>query len=255
MIKTSTFTHNNTNITFDSHIDKNDAVQIIWAHGWGRSKADFTPFISALKNSANHYAIDFPGFGESSPPLNAWGTEDYMEITAKWLLSLPPAKRIWVGHSFGCRVGIQLAAKYPELINSMCLIGPAGLPYKLNPLQKIYLKLRIYIFKALKKIFGPKPWLMNFFGSADYKNAGPLRKTFVKVVSENLLQTAAKITCHTTLITGEKDTETPPYIAQKYDKVIKNSKVIILNGQDHYTVLGNGRHPILMQIKNMVKNV
>ena len=45
----------------------------------------------------------FPGFGASPRPTKDWGTADYADYCAAFLNTLPAARRLWIGHSFGCR--------------------------------------------------------------------------------------------------------------------------------------------------------
>ena len=81
-------------------------VRLVWAHGWGQDRRALSPLAEALSGQGSHLLLDFPGFGESPPPPDAWDTAAYADATAEVLATRPPAaKTIWVGHSFGCRVG------------------------------------------------------------------------------------------------------------------------------------------------------
>ena len=86
------------------------------------------PLAQAMRRPARSILIDFPGFGASPMPPAPWGTADYADAMAEWLDGLPPARRIWVAHSFGCRVGLQLAARRPATLAGLFLIAAAGLP-------------------------------------------------------------------------------------------------------------------------------
>src|SRR5580704_13957468 len=86
---------------------------LIWAHGWGHT----------------HRA--FLGLGDSRPPPAVWGTADYADAVAEWLATLPAGRRVWIGHSFGCRVGLQLAARHLQAVEALFLIAAHGLqPYR-----------------------------------------------------------------------------------------------------------------------------
>ena len=104
-----------------------DAPELVWAHGWAHSHASLAPLAEAMRPRADSRLIDFPGFGASPPPPSAWGTQDYADAMAEWLAGLPPRRRVWVGHSFGCRVGLQLAARHPAAVDALFLIAAAGL--------------------------------------------------------------------------------------------------------------------------------
>lgn len=230
---------------------------LFWGHGWGQSHAAFHDLAVPLKTMGVHTLIDFPGFGESDTPPEDWGTADYADHIADFIRSHGPKKIIWVGHSFGCRVGLQLAARHPDLIAGLFLIAGAGLPRKRPLWQKLYFKLRIAAYKILKKLtpFGlPQDWLVRKFGSADYQNANQaIRKIFVRVVNEDLSDIARNISCPVQLIYGENDTETPPEIGKRLNTLIPNSELIVLQGQDHYSVLGTGRHQVVTALKTFIQ--
>ncbi len=236
----------------------NDTPLILWAHGWGQTHAGFAQLIPPLESLANHIAIDFAGFGESDTPPDNWGTEDYADAIATWIKAknLPPL--IWIGHSFGARVGVQIASKHPKLIKSMVFIGGAGLKRKRPIHKKIYIYLRIKLFKLLKKIIPDgdfKKRIMQKFGSSDYNNtnSAALRKVFIRVVNEDLSNKAKEIQCPVALIYGTQDTETPPEFGNRYSQLINNSKLFLLEGQDHYSPLQNGRHQVIKIISNFIK--
>ncbi len=229
---------------------------IIWAHGWGHSHKSFKHFITSLHHYGRHIALDFPGFGQSPEPPDGWGTKEHADALASWMkeTNMPPV--IWVGHSYGCRVGAQLAAHHPECVRAMVYIGGAGLR-RPRPLPKrIYLYLRIRLFKLLCHIVPDgalKQRIMRFFGSADYnQTSGVMRRLFVRVVNEDLVEEAKKITCPVALIYGAEDTETPPSIGKKYNRLINNSELHLLEGQDHYSVLQGGRHRVIKIISDFI---
>lgn len=232
-----------------------DPQPVFWGHGWGQSHSSFTALAEPLKNLGTHHLIDFPGFGDSGVPGEIWGTKDYADKIAELIRSQTDRKIIWVGHSFGCRVGLQLAAHYPDLIDRMILIAAAGLKRKRPLHKKIYIAARISLFKTLKKLipFGlSKGWLYKIFASPDYANAGPMRQVFIKVVNEDLTDIAQQITCPVLLVFGENDTETPPEMGQRLSGLIPNAELVLLDNQDHYSVLNEGRHQVIKLIKDFI---
>ncbi len=251
------------NLTPDNQNNSN-LPHIIWGHGWGQTHNNLLPIATNLQNSAIHWLLDFPGFGESSSPEGIWGVNDYTNATAKWIMEHIPATatKIWVGHSFGGRVGINLAAKYPQLINGLFLIASSGIPIPRSLTKKIILFTKIKIFKSLKflnKLLNNdrySNWLKTKFGSTDYRNASPnMRAILVKTVNENLSTTATKILCPTELLYGECDPETPITIGHKLNKLINNSKLHIIPKQDHYSVLLETQHQVVYLLKNFIEKI
>lgn len=230
---------------------------IIWGHGWGQSHINLLPLANSLKNIANHWLLDLPGFGVSANPDSTWGSNEYAYFTANWINNNLPnnTKKIWVGHSFGGKIGINLAANYPHLINGLFLIAASGIPKPRNIIKIIKVK----TFKLLKYLCNNEKyinWLRNKFGSSDYKNANPtMRPILTKLVNENVSDLAKKIVCPTELLYGEYDTETPIIIAKKLHKLINNSKLHVIAKEDHYGVISTSKHQTIYLLKNFIKNI
>ncbi|MCL2469432.1 MAG: alpha/beta fold hydrolase [Alphaproteobacteria bacterium] len=227
----------------------------VWGHGWGQSSAAFAKLCAALPHHA-HILLDFPGFGRSAPPPWDWGTKDYARAVFEKISALAPDRKIiWVGHSFGGRVGLQLAAHHPEILAAMCLIAGAGLPRPRGLWEALRVKTKIKAFKAARFLAGSWPFfegIKDRLGSADYKNAGALRGIFVRVVNENLAQEARAITAPVLLIYGRQDQETPPVIGEKLHRLIKDSSLVLLDGFDHYSILNQGRHLVIKNLKQFM---
>lgn len=233
-----------------------DAVQVLWGHGWGQSGAAMMQMAQSLAGFASSIVIDFPGFGSSPLPPESWGTEDYADAIADWLKSQARHHRIWIGHSFGGRVGIQLAARHPDTIDGLILIASAGLKLRRGFAQQVRFTLRRRVFKLLRTLLPEGPLLEKVrahFGSADYRKAGPLRPIFVRVVNEDLSEPAQRITCPVLLLYGEGDTETPVDIGRRLHSLIRGSKLVTLSGQDHYSIIGDGRHVTARHILNFIR--
>ncbi|MCF8496269.1 MAG: alpha/beta hydrolase, partial [Alphaproteobacteria bacterium] len=242
------------------HYDErgNGPAVIVWAHGWGQNLHALDALASPFERQGHHILIDFPGFGNSPPPPRAWGTADYADAVAALIRSKTQEPVLWIGHSFGCRVGIQMAARHPDLVRGMVLIAGAGLPRKRPMHRKLSMKARVALFKFLKKLIPlglNEEWLKTKFGSRDYRTASPaMRALFVKVVNEDLSAQAAQIRCPVLLIYGQNDTETPPEIGKRLNALIPGAELIVLPEQDHYSVLNEGRHQVAKLVNNFIAN-
>ena len=69
---------------------------------------------------------------------------------------------------------------------------------------------------------------------SDYLAAGPLKETFLNIISEDLSDSAKKITQPTLLIWGEDDTETPLSDGKKMAGLIPNSKLEVIKNAGHF---------------------
>jgi pimeloyl-ACP methyl ester carboxylesterase len=223
-------------------------VELIWGHGWGHTHKNLLPLAQAMRRTARSVLIDFPGFGASPLPPGAWDTADYADAVAEWLAGLAPARRIWIAHSFGCRVGLQLAARHPERLAGLFLIAAAGLPPRRSPWARLRVAARRWTFRLARQFTreGPaRDRLRDRFGSADYRAAGDLRPILVKAVTEDLSAAARAVRCPSVLVVGDRDRETPPELATRLHRMMPQSRLVVLRGFDHWSILTDGRHQIV----------
>ena len=213
--------------------------KVLFLHGWGGNSNSFLPVFNALSKEFEVYAIDFPGFGRSDFPDGDWDVTRYMEITYKFLEKLGLEKVSIIAHSFGGRVAIMLAALHPEVVDKLVLVNSAGLIPKRG--WKYYY--RVYRFKLIKSLLlllGKKDAvekLYERYGSKDYKEAGRLRGTFVKVINQDLRGYLKKIKAPTLLIWGDKDRETPIEFAKIMEKEIPDAGLVVFENAGHFSYL------------------
>ena len=220
-------------------IDEGEGEAVLLLHGWGSNLKSFLNLINQLKSKYRVLAFDYPGFGESSDLDRSFSIDDYVNITIKFLKELNIDSVILVGHSYGGRIIIKLNSRndLPFNISKNVLIDSAGLKDK----KDIKTKLKIYLFKTLKKITYLLPVkqsikeqlehsLKSKFGSNDYASASKvLQETLVKSVNEDLTDLLPNMR-ETLLIWGDNDNVTPMWMADTMKKNISNSGLVVLHG-------------------------
>lgn len=238
--------------------DKADILpHLVWGHGWNQSGLALLPMAESLARFASSSLIDFPGFGMSPMPPGLWGTADYADAIAAWLESLPPRRTVWIGHSFGCRVGIQIAARHPGLLSGMILMAAAGLPRRRTAMERLRIYWRRQAFQVAKLVVPEGPGrdrLRSLFGSADYQAATSMRPILVRVVNESLVSVATKVDCPVLLIYGSEDKDTPPEMGRQFQSLIPHAQLVVLDGFDHLGLLHEGRHQAVQSIHRFLKS-
>ena len=81
-----------------------------------------------------------------------------------------------------------------------------------------------------------------------------MREILAKVVREDLTDVARQISCPVLLIYGGKDTETPPEIGERLAELIPNADLNVLDTQDHYSLLGDGRHQVAKRVRDFLQS-
>lgn len=226
--------------------NKKGAKRLVWLHGWGQTHQSLIPLASLFQKDFSNLLYDLPGFGKSEMLASGAGTADYADVLIADL-EKEKSPAVLIGHSFGGRVAIRTAAKRPDLVEALVLIAAAGLPRK----RSIGFKFKSIALKALSRVAKLSDGLFKTafrnkfqtrFGSRDYRNAGALRPTFVATVTENLSETAARVTCPVLLIYGAEDTETPPEIGERYAALMRGGTLKIVDRFGHLNILTAGKH-------------
>lgn len=202
--------------------------RVVALHGWGRSGADFVQLLGGL----DAVAIHLPGFGPTAVPDSVWGTEDYAELVADAIRPFAPV--VLVGHSFGGRIAVRLAARYPELVSGLVLTGaplvriaPTGKPKLSYRLAKWANRVGIISDSAMEA-------RRRKAGSADYNAAqGVMRDIMVKTVNENYDEDLARVTAPTWMVWGEHDTAAPTDAGRVASERIRGARWTVVPGEAH----------------------
>jgi pimeloyl-ACP methyl ester carboxylesterase len=217
-------------------------------HGWGQTHQNLEPLADLLKSKADPFLYDLPGFGKSPIPPDVWSTDDY----AKRLIEEMDSKGIKqisvLGHSFGGKIAICLASRYPKRIKQLILLAPSGLRPALPFSKKIKskgIRLAGKLIKTYDALFQTTHFADAFipqYGSSDYRNAGAMRPILVKTVNEDLTDRLPSVRCPTLLLWGELDTATPPEIGVRMARLIPNCRYQLFPNHGHQLFEDVGAH-------------
>lgn len=239
---------------------RSNGPTIVMLHGWGRSLEALRPLGELLASDCRVVLVDLPGFGRSPLPFEAsnegggWGTLEYSERIKDFLDQSGITECILLGHSFGGRLSVRLAAKYPHLVKGLILVGSHGLKRKRPLYQQLRVRLIKFLVSTAKAVDGMTGsrifahYMAPKFGSRDYNAAGGLKRTLVKTVNEDLSPQAATIKAPTLLLWGEEDKETPLDIAKAYNHLITDSKLHVFPHKGHEPFADVGSHLLAQYI-------
>jgi pimeloyl-ACP methyl ester carboxylesterase len=221
---------------------------LVMLHGWGQSYNSLSLLGNLLSKSRAVHLVDLPGFGASPKPESDWGTAEYADCILAYLQEQRLDQVDVLGHSFGGRIALQLAAKAPLRIRKLVLVNAAGLqrkPRGLKALRAIGAKISLRTCRFLDSSFSLhtfEQFHVPRFASRDYLNAGELRRIFVKTVNEDLSDIARTVSIPVLLLWGERDEEVPVEIGRRYHDLLVNSQLVVLPGKDHFPFLNEGAH-------------
>jgi len=209
---------------------------VVLLHGWGGRIESMRPVFDALKTGYRVTAVDFPAHGESGAIQGVWGVDEFADFTVKLLDKLKVFPCHVVAHSFGGRVALLAASQRPELFGKLVLTGCAGLLPK--PTVKARLRRTAYAVFSRVANDALKNKLRDKFSSRDYKALSPgMKKTFVKVINQDLRGCLPQIRSSTLLIWGSEDQETPLSFGRIMEKEIPDAGLVVFEGAGHFAYL------------------
>jgi pimeloyl-ACP methyl ester carboxylesterase len=232
-------------------------ARVLALHGWARTHADFAPSLGsgARGGPLDVVAPDLPGFGATPPPPSPWGSADYATAllplfgvdgadgeagpASPWASADLRAPAVVVGHSFGGRVALALAADHPELVAGLVLTGvpqlvrqgsrhrPPAAYRAVRALRRAHLVSERRLEEARQR-----------YGSPDYRNApGVMRGVLVRVLSEPYEPLLARLSCPVELLWAEDDTEAPLAVARAAAALVPGAVLTTCGRVGHLTPL------------------
>lgn len=206
--------------------------KVVALHGWGRRGADFAAVLDGL----DAIAVDLPGFGASPAPASSTGARGYADTLEELIRGLPEPP-VLVGHSFGGRVAVCLAASVP--VKGLVLTGV--------PLTRTGTSRRPALaFRAVR--WANRRGLVSDDrlererrrrGSDDYRAAsGVMREVLVKAVNESYEPELDQISGPVAMVWGATDTEVDPAVARAAAAVLDARgipvELVILDDVGHF---------------------
>ncbi|MDX5440882.1 MAG: alpha/beta hydrolase [Alteromonadaceae bacterium] len=114
-----------------AYLRSKEAVEgdtLVLIHGFGANKDNWTRLAKEFKGEFNVYAIDLPGHGDSSKPLDiGYRFEDQVNYLNQILAELGVRQFHMMGNSMGGAITALYAATHPEQIQTAVLFDPAGI--------------------------------------------------------------------------------------------------------------------------------
>lgn len=221
---------------------------LLLLHGWGGSADSFAPVARYYAPRYTVYSPDLPGFGGSGRPPVPWSVDEYAALLDRFMQVLGLSGVPVIAHSFGGRVAILTAARYPGRFGKMILVDSAGI----RPRRTLKYYLKVYAYKIMKRIAGSRSlrrllralgldagdWIGKRAGSADYRALDPtMRATFVRVVNQDLRPFLPGIGVPTLLVWGENDRDTPLASGRIMEREIPDAGLVVFEGAGHFSYL------------------
>jgi pimeloyl-ACP methyl ester carboxylesterase len=166
-------------------------------HGIGMGRSVFADLVAHLDDAAEVIAIDLPGYGEAPEPPRILTVERTADLVAAYVRSEVGGHVVVVGHSMGAQVALEMAARHPESVSRLVLIGPT-----VDPAARTARK---QIARLLHDIAVESPKVIAI-GAREYVRAGPnLRGKFRAMLAHKPEAVLSRVEAPTLVLRGEDD--------------------------------------------------
>ena len=219
---------------------------LVFIHG---AEHDHCVWVLQTRYLAHHgfsvLAVDLPGHGRSGgTPLAS------VEAIADWIVAVLDAARVTkaalIGHSMGSLVAIECAARYPDRVSKVALVGTA-FPMKVSdelltatrddePLAQDMVNIWSHAaYAQYPSNPGPGFWVMGEnLRLMQRQKPGVMYADFTACNNyTNGIEAAKQVRCPALLIMGKRDLMTPPRAAKEIASALADKRSIEISGAGH----------------------
>ena len=197
----------------------------------------------------NVLAVDLPGHGGSDGPALI-GIAELADWTARLIRAAGSERAALVGHSMGALIALETAARHPEAVANLTMIGAAG-KMPVHPDLLAAAKANAHEAIDMVSLWGlgapaiqggntaPGLWMLG--GSERLLEKAKPGVLHADLFACNAYQggneAAAKVTCPTTLILGDRDQMSPLKAGRALAAAIAGAETIVLPGAGHMLMI------------------
>lgn len=207
-----------------------DGPDYVLVHGLGMAHEYWGDLAVRLEATGTVYALDMPGFGDAPQPRAPLSMEASGKLLAEFLIAEGLDHPVLVGHSTGAQVASETAARHPELVGRLVLIGST-----VNPRERTILKQSLRFLQDIA-VINPKVMAI---GLAQYSEAGPrwFAANLRPMLEHRLERVLPLIAADTLVIRGEHDRIVPRYWAEEMAALLPKGRYAEVPGRGHDTML------------------
>lgn len=199
---------------------------VIFVPGLGVSAPSMLPTARLLTGERQVFAVDLPGHGKSERPSSPLDLEAYAEVLAAWLKALDFERAVWVGHSFGAQVLVELAIERPDIVGRLVLVSLTVDPEA----RTMASQLARLLLDATRE----PPALLRLL-ARDYLRTGfrTMLRNGRLAICDQVEKKLSSIQAPTLLVCGARDPLVPERWAEQMARLVPLAKLVVIQGAPH----------------------
>ena len=206
---------------------------IVFVHGLAGSWRWWESIVEPLAPRLRIFLVDLPGFG--SARAGTFALAQAPSYIRALIAELGLERPHLVGHSLGGAVCARVAALWPDAVDRLVLVAPAGLLERRHPSQ--------YALPIAMALRHAQPRFLRIL-IVDSLRAGLLSvyRAGKELLGDDALVAAlASITAPTLLVWGERDSLVPLRLARAYQRALPKARLVVFQDVGHIPMVERAR--------------
>ncbi|MFZ4552478.1 MAG: alpha/beta fold hydrolase [Aquabacterium sp.] len=234
---------------------RDDPHPLVLLHGTSASLHTWDGWVSALKAQHRVIRVDMPGFGLTGPnPTNDYRLPTYADFVIAVLNQLGVQQPVVLGgNSFGGEVAWKTAVDHPTRVSRLVLVDSAGYYFeprsmpigfklaRMPALKPVMAKLlpRGAIESSVRNVYGDPSKVTTELVDRYYEltlragNRAALSERFTQAPTGQYADQVKEVRQPTLILWGAQDQLIPPDNAQRFQRDIPGSRLVMFEGLGH----------------------
>jgi pimeloyl-ACP methyl ester carboxylesterase len=202
------------------------------------------PLARQLASSFMVHAPDLPGYGRSVKPRKVLDVPALADALVDYLEAARLGPVVLVANSLGCQIAVDCAARYPEWISKLVLLGPT-----VDPSTRPWAKLAARWLLNVPL----EPVSLDFVALRDLLDMGPWRLllTFRAMLDDRIETKLPLVQAPTLVVRGGRDSTVSQDWAERAVRLLPRGRLAVVPGVAH-TVNYNSPREVAQLVRTFV---
>ncbi len=205
---------------------RHGAPPVVCVHGANVSGAYMIPTGVRLLPTFRVLLPDLPGYGRSDKPRRILDVPALADVLVAWMDAVGIERAALLGNSLGCQIATDIAARHPERVSHLILVGPTVDPGARTARQQI----GRLLWDALRE-----RRTLILLAQLDYLRAGPRRVagTLGVALRDRIEDKLPRVTAPTLVVRGGRDVLVPQHWAEEVTRLLPNARLVVVPESAH----------------------
>lgn len=209
-----------------THLPAAGRPAVVMVPGLNISSRNMVPAAKRLAPYCPVYAPDLPGTGKTERPVRALNIPELADALAAWMQAVGLSSAVLIANSFGCQIAVDCAARYPDYVERLVLVGPT-----LDPTGRPWLRLAWrWWLDSLRE-----PVSLRLSELQDYIRLRPVPAicTLLFMRNDRIEEKLPQVRAPTLVVRGARDPIVTQGWAEEVTRLLPDGRLAVIPGAPH----------------------